>query len=93
MWQVKYALGGGFGGTRNCDWEDTDCKNEDEAVYYAYEMACQEYESYGGMHGLFNEKDALEDDPDLTSNDLEEMWREDKENWIVYEVRNVKTKS
>ena len=38
MWQVKYGLGGGFGGCG--EWEDTDCKTEEEAVNYAYELAC-----------------------------------------------------
>ena len=81
MWQVKYGLGGGFGGCG--EWEDTDCKTEEEAVNYAYELACEEYDSYSGT------ADALEEDPDLTEGELDDMWLEDREDWISYRAREV----
>ena len=87
MWQVKYGLGGGFGGCG--EWEDTDCKTRKEAEDLAYELARGEYFNYSGLHGLFNEEEALEEDPDLTEEDLNDMMEEDIERWIEYKVREV----
>jgi len=36
------------------------------------------------MHGLFNEEEALEENPDLTEDELADMAQEDMENWIEY---------
>jgi hypothetical protein len=49
---VKHALGGGFGGCEREDGEVIDCESEDEAYDYAFDAACQDYDSYDGMHGL-----------------------------------------
>lgn len=86
-WYIKSALNGGFGGTKYCDWELTDAENEQDAESWAFEAACECYESYGGMHGLFNEDEARDEDPNLTDEDIEEMYNEDRESWLEYEAK------
>ena len=88
---MKYKIFAGLGGGFNSVYqhEVIECESEEEAIEYAYEIACDEYESYGGMHGLFNEENALEENPDLDADDLDNMRAEDMENWIVYYVEPV----
>ena len=85
--EIRYGLEGGFGGCG--DWETIEVKDKDDAEAWARDYAIEVYSSYGGMHGLFNDEDALEDDPTLTEEALNELFWEDVENWIVYEVREV----
>jgi len=83
-YNIYAGLGGGFGGEnyietiRNID--------EDSAMNMAYEAACEEYEGFGGLHGLFNREEALEEDPDLSDEELDEMESEDRKFWIEYHV-------
>lgn len=81
-YRIFAGLGGGFGGVQDQGIEDYD--NLADAEEDAYEVACEIYESYEGMHGLFNREKALEEDPDLTDEELEDMYNEDRENWIEY---------
>lgn len=81
--QIRYALGGGFGGTQFKDWETIDAKDLAEAE----EEACNEYRSYEGMHGLFNREEELVENPDLTEADLDAMERDDIESWIEFEAQ------
>lgn len=82
QYKIFAGLGGGFGGAFEVVIEEHN--NLTNAIYSAYEYACNEYDSYGGMHGLFNEEDALAENPDLTEEELEEMRQEDLEAWVEY---------
>lgn len=81
-YKIFTGLGGGFGGATEHIIEEFE--NLEDAEEYAWEEACEEYESYGGMHGLFNREEALEEYSDLTEEDLDAMYDEDRENWIEY---------
>lgn len=83
-YKIYAGLSGGFGGANYID--TLEFENEDAANDYAFESACELYYSYGGYHGLFNRKNALEEDPYLTDDELTEMEDEDRENWIDYYV-------
>lgn len=88
---AKYIIFAGLGGGFNsvCQQKIEDYNSEDEALADAYEIACEEYDSYGGMHGLFNIEDALAEDPSLTNEDLNTMYFEDLETWVVYYVKPI----
>ncbi len=88
MFQIKYALGGGFGGCDNVDWEDCDAKTLQEAEDIAYEMAQQEYDSYAGMHGLRGVETIMEED-ELDEEDAEIVYQDEMESWLCYDVREV----
>ena len=83
-YKIYAGLNGGFGGANyiRTTKETTEKWAEEEA----FEEACEIYDSYGGMHGLFNREDALEENPDLDEEELDEMYNEDRENWIDYWV-------
>ena len=83
-YKIYAGLSGGFGGANYID--TLEFENEYAANDYAFELASELYYSYGGYHGLFNRKDALEEDPYLTDDELTEMEDEDRENWIDYYV-------
>ena len=83
-YKIYAGLGGSFGGANYID--TIEFEDEDAANDYAFELACEQYYSYGGYHGLFNRKDALEENPYLTDDELTEMEDEDRESWIDYYI-------
>lgn len=88
---IRYGLGGGFGGCERNDWEETECFDLAEAQQEAYLGACEEYESYAGMHGLRDigqiQEEYLEDEgEELTEEDAIEMFKEEREDWLDYEA-------
>jgi hypothetical protein len=87
-YQIRYGLGGGFGGAG--DWEDCDAKTMEEAEEWAYQEACEMYESYDGMYGIQSWEDIKKDNPDWDEEDIEMEWIEQRESWLDYEAREVK---
>ena len=60
-----YGMGGGFNQRYH---EVVKAENLEEASDLAYEMACEEYESYSGSHGISSEEEIAEEN-DLDSYD------------------------
>lgn len=77
-----------------------DCKDRDEALDYAYELAIEEYETYAGLHGIpsweeleqeiydcySTEIDAGEYDESDIESMTQDLWNEEVESWIQYNV-------
>lgn len=83
-WYIRYGLGGGFGGCG--EWERTDATNEEDAISMADDAALVVYESYGGLHGLFDEDEFFAENPHCDEVDADEARHEDIDTWIVYEA-------
>ena len=60
--QIKYGLGGGFGGCDRMDWETIEARDHDHAEELAREESIREYESYEGLHGLRTVDQIMEED-------------------------------
>jgi len=86
---IRYGLGGGFGGLRMTP-EINEFESQDEAEKYAWEMAVQEYESYGGMHGLTTMEEVMEDRGITDEEEGWEAYLEDIESWLCYEAVELK---
>ena len=86
--RIKYALGGGFGGTRNKDWETVEAENEEEANEIARESAIDEYERYSGMYGLRSVDQIMEED-DVDEEVAIEIYEEERESWLDYKVEKL----
>lgn len=84
-WFISYGLGGGFGGANNYEVIDAtgSVDSEDEANMYAWEKACEEYESYVGLHGLRTQDEIMEED-DVDEETAEEIYNEERESWLDY---------
>lgn len=87
-YKIFAGLGGGFGGAQY--QETIECETQDIANEYAYELACQEYESYEGLHGLADFAD-IEENPeeygleeDASDEEIEEAYIQEREGWIEY---------
>jgi len=80
-WFISYGLGGGFGGANN--FEIIDAKDEDEANTYAWEKACEDYESYVGLHGLRTIDEIMEED-NVDEEIAEEIYNQERESWLAY---------
>ena len=87
-YQIRYGLGGSFGGCENKEWEDCDAKTEDEANTMAWEFACEEYLSYDGLHGLLCVESVMEEEG-VDAQEAEDIVREDIESWVEYEAREI----
>lgn len=90
------GLGGGFGGAHyHGTYEFND---HAEAEHDAYQLAIEEYESYGGHHGLYTwdslRQEIADDyyDGDISKVDVEDVdmaYTEEVEGWIVYYAKEV----
>lgn len=99
-YRIFAGLGGGFGGATQVDVRSF--KNESDAIDFVYEAACEEYESYGGMHGLMSWEEAREEaetNIDFTEDEgeyeneleiiMEKIYNESRETWLEYSVEEV----
>ena len=85
--KIFAGLGGGFGGARFVGIEEHESRSE--ASKNAYEYAVEEYESYGGLHGLRTREEVMEED-EIEDEDIgDEAYREEIEGWIEYYVEEV----
>jgi hypothetical protein len=89
MYQIRYALGGGFGGAEKQEWEDCpEAVDLDDAIDIAYGKACEEYEMYDGLYGLRNIEMIVEED-EVDESEAQSIWEEERESWLDYEAREV----
>jgi hypothetical protein len=86
-YNIYAGLGGSFGGSKYIETLEFD--SEDEAIDYAYEIACEKFEQYAGLHGLTSYKKIKEDNPDLSENEIEELYNEERERWLSYKIEEV----
>jgi len=94
-YKIYAGLGGSFGGA---EYQGTyDFRDREEALSYAYEIAMEEYASYGGMHGLMDWDGAYADclesgwiDEDTPRKEVEEIvyehYLECMESWLDFYI-------
>jgi hypothetical protein len=95
-YRLYAGLSGSFGGAVYQGTEEF--KSQEEAEWRAYDLAWEEYESYGGNHGLIDWDGCYEDllesewiDPHSQSQEeiermVDDHYREQVEGWIVYKA-------
>ena len=95
--KIYAGLSGGFGGARYCGVYE--CDNEQEAETYAREQAIEEYESYGGYHGLYTwdsmRQEIADDEYDgdieaVDHEDVDMRMVEEVEGWLTYRIIRVR---
>lgn len=91
--KIYAGLSGGFGGAHFC--EVYECGSRAEAEMYAREVAVEEYESYGGYHGLYTwdsmRQEIADDEYDgdiekVDPEDVDMRLMEEVESWLTYKV-------
>lgn len=90
------GLGGGFGGaTYQGTYEYPD---KEAAEHDAYDLAVEEYESYGGYHGLYTWDSMREEianeyyDGDIDAvpeEEVDDAYNEEVEGWLTYKAIEV----
>lgn len=58
-------------------------ENEDEALSEAYERACEDYNSYMGLHGIPDISEIMEEE-DCDAYEAELISNENRESWVDY---------
>lgn len=85
LYIIGYGLAGGFGGAR--DFEVIQVENLEQAEKWAWEMACEAYESYVGMYGLRDVGQIMEEDEIEDEDEALEVYEEERENWLDYSAK------
>ena len=94
--KIYAGLSGGFGGARYCGVYE--CADKNEAETYAREQAIEEYESYGGYHGLYTwdsmRQEIADDEYDgdieqVDPEDVDMRLMEEVEGWLTYKIISV----
>ena len=82
---IYAGLGGSFGGA---EYQGTgDFRSLADAEQYAYELAVEEYEFYEGLHGILSWHDVADAnglDYISGSNEIDELYNQEIEDWIEY---------
>ena len=81
LYIIGFGLSGGFGGMRYFDVVQAD--NQEQADNYAWEAACEHYNSYVGSNGLRDIGEIMEED-DVEEDEAEEIFNEEREGWLDY---------
>jgi len=80
IWFIEYDCG-----AQTDNYDLVEANSEEEASRYAYDLACDLYESYAGVHGIASYEEICEEhgvEPD--SPEAEELYNEEKENNLGY---------
>lgn len=85
-YKVKYGLGGSFNALTE---EILEFENENEAGEYAWESACEIYDTYVGNHGLRDVNQIMEEE-DCDEEDAEMIFEEERESWLNYSIQEIK---
>lgn len=80
-YKIRYGLGGGL--ARTVTEEIVEASNLDAAIEWAYESACEAYESYSYATGQRSVDEIMSSDG-VGEEEAEEIWSEDRERWLVY---------
>lgn len=82
-YRIFVGLGGGFGGAN--EEGEYEFKDEEAALEYAYERACEVYDMYEGSHGLRSVGDIMYED-EIDEECAEDVYNEERDGWIDYHV-------
>jgi len=85
---MKYRIYAGLYETLgSVDYIDTiEFESEADAENYAWECACETYESYIGLHGIRGIDEIMEDDG-VDEEEAIDIFNEEREDWLSYYVR------
>lgn len=82
---IGSGLGGSFGGQIN--YEVIEADNLEDAEKWAWENACDEYESYAGMYGLRDINQIMEEEEIEDEDEAKEAYEEERESWLNYSAK------
>lgn len=82
LYIIGWGLSGGFGGARNFEVIKADSQNE--ADNWAFENACDEYESFVGSNGLREIGEIMEQDGIEDEDEAWEIFQDERETWLDY---------
>ena len=86
-YNIYAGLSGGFGGAEF--QTKAEFENEDEATTYAWELACEEYDSRAGNWGLRSLEEVRVDEgleEEEENDEVDNIYNEERENWLSYYV-------
>jgi len=85
LYIIGSGLGGGFGGQK--EFEVIEANSLEDAEQWAWEKACDEYESYAGMYGLRDLSQIMEEDEIEDEDYAIQVFEEEREGWLDYSAK------
>lgn len=85
--KIYYASGIGGDTVEFKDGPDEiqDFKNREKAIIYAWEMACEEYDQYAGLHGI-RDIDEIMDEESVGKEEAEAIFTDERESYLDYDA-------
>lgn len=83
--EITYGVGGGY---NDSNTEIVECNDLDEAWEWAYEAACQSFESFGVFD--YDEYEEVAEEEGWDDNDWDAAYLEEIERWCHYKAKEVK---
>lgn len=84
-YKLYAGLGGGFGGAEYI--ETVEANSEEEASTWAWEAACEIYQSYEGADGGIRSCGAIMEQEQVNEDDAWAIYEEERESWLDYYVK------
>lgn len=88
-YRIRGALGGGFGGCENQEWETIELPDDSAAEDAAHELACEEYERYLDCYGLRSVSTIMEEDEIDDEEEALEVFYDERASWLDHEWQKV----
>jgi len=83
-WYAIYA-----GSINGAELKDVVFCTEEEANVIAHEYACEDYDTYAGLHGLRDIYQIMEEDEIEDEDDAWSVYVEERESWLDYNIRDI----
>ena len=74
------------GSLNEAEYIETFEGTEEEAAKYAWESACEDFDSYAGLHGIRDVDMIMEEDGIEDFDEAYEVYAEERESWLSYYV-------
>lgn len=81
-YKLYAGLGRSFGGAEYI--ETVEANSEEEASMWAWEAACEIYQSYEGLYGIRSYETIMEE---VNEDTAWEIYEEERESWLDYYVK------
>ena len=81
-YNIYYGLAGGFGGAQLMEPKE-EFEDIEQAGIYAWEMACEDFDSCVGNNGLRDIDEIMEDD-EVEEADAQQIYEDERDGWLEY---------
>jgi len=87
---IYHSGGNQLGQMDEPEEESVEFPTKDKAENYAYDRACEDYDSYAGLHGIRDVDDIVADEEAENEDDAWDIYRDERDSSVDYKAVQVK---